>query len=159
MKRSTVTGMLLLVLMATFGFACGSQDGNAVSWSTTRASLEADDFSIVVDGKTFTAQDVDVDAQSDPGDTQNCTLELIWQEQGVEMRLFIYFEADGTNWWSDEVRTYNGKASPDEDWVYYIGTFFQTKLGETFTGDIDLQSTSGGTGTVHFKNLRLQAFL
>ena len=130
--------------------------GNQVSWKTDVVSLECADFYIVADGQTFYADVDQVDVHSDPGDEGYCTLELIWQENGVEMRLNMYFKADAQKWWSDEIRTYDGQVNGD--WIYYTGTFFESALGEAFSGSLEIPSGSA-TSRVHFGELNLQAFL
>lgn len=134
-----------------------SRPANPVSWTTPNASLSADDFWIVANGQRFTATVArDLEVHSDPGDLDYTTLELTWHEVGREMRLFIYFKADATHWWSEEVRTYDGQ-SPAE-WLYYDGIFFRAPLGSPFEGDVDLGNNGPDDrfrGTIHFKNLRL----
>ncbi len=78
------------------------------------------------------------------------------------MRLDIYFQADGTEWWSEELRTYDGNA--DGDWVTFTGDFFRTPMGTAATGVFDETATdaendSGITSRLHIEGLRLQAFL
>jgi|GEM_PF-5765658 hypothetical protein len=127
----------------------------AITWETKQVSLRARDFSIVADGKTYTAAAADVDVHSDPGDPTYQTLELTWQEQGTEMRWFIYFKSDGTDWWSDEMRTYDSHG----EWIGYTGDFFRTKLGTAWTGDLDLSATERGiAGALHVHGVRLEAF-
>lgn len=131
---------------------------NPVSWSTNRVSLEAENFYLVAEGDTFYANVQNVDVSSDPGDSEYCTLELTWQENGVEMRLFMYFMADGTNWWSDEMRTYDGEFYGD--WIYYYGEFFKSNLGTAYTGSVEFEDDSDTLmGIIHFDDLTLQAFL
>ncbi len=48
----------------------------------------------------------------------------------------MYFGSDGTDWWVDEIRTYDGY-DPGE-WVFAYGPFFQTPLGEAYEGDIQV---------------------
>jgi hypothetical protein len=81
-----------------------------------QVSLTADTVSIDVDRKKYvTASPVQV--HSDPGIWQGyTTLELRWLEHGVEMRFSIYFTSDGHQWWSDEIRTYDGRK--DGKWVF-----------------------------------------
>ena len=110
--------------------------GNPVTWSTSTVSLSASDFWIVADGQTYLANPNAVDVHSDPGDATYTTLELTWTERGREMRFFTYFHADGTTWWSDEMRTYNGQTTAN--WLFYTGMFFQTPFGSGFRGDVDL---------------------
>ena len=125
---------------------------------THQVSFVADGMVIDAGGQKFTAGGAAVDVNSDPGTRDKyTTLELIWNERGVEMRLFVYFTSDGHNWWANALRTYNGKASGD--WIDYSGKFFSAPLGQAFTGtDVNLTADDGG-GHLHFSNLRLQAFL
>ncbi len=134
----------------------GGITGRQVSWSTDVASLQCADFYIVANGQTFYGDVDQVEVHSDPGWPGYCTLEMIWQENGVEMRLFIYFKADGSKWWADEIRTYDGQANAD--WIYYTGTFFESPLGEPYSGSYDIANESM-TSMIHFGGLNLQAFL
>jgi hypothetical protein len=132
-----------------------SQNGH-IRWETKQVLLEADDFHIDVNGKTYKADVVGGTLNSDPGHENYCTLEAIWREHDTEMRLFIYFVGDATHWWSDEARTYDGQAQGD--WIFYRNPFPRTARGQAFTGDLTLKSEPGGpTGQVHFKNLHLEA--
>lgn len=98
------------------------------------------------------------EVHSDPGMVNEyTTLELTWQEHGVEMRLYVYFTSDGTDWWSKEIRTYDGRAQGE--WITYEGEFFRSKLGTPFTGDLDLQAEDHGvTGRLRLTGLSLEAF-
>lgn len=132
---------------------------NAVSWRTSTVALMADDFWILADGQRFSSRNAMVAVHSDPGDPAYTTLELTWQENAREMRLFIYFHSDGVRWWSDEMRTYD--AQPSGDWLYYLGTFFETPVGGTFHGDIDLSRSVGDPlhGELHIHGLSLTTTL
>ncbi len=136
----------------------GSGAGASVHWTTPQVDLQADDFSITVDGVQYTAAGAAVDVHSDPGDPSYQTLELVWQEHGREMRWFIYFASCANQWWSNEMRTYNGKAAGD--WVTFHGDFFRRALGSTYSGDLDVTATEGGvTSHLVAHGLRLQAFI
>jgi hypothetical protein len=143
--------------------ATGAVSGNnAVAWATETVSLEADHFEILADGEVFLG-DADIEVDSDRGDADYTTLELEWEENGVEMNLFMYFEVVDGIWQSDEIRTYDGQENGD--WIYYFGPFFASPLGEAFTGTVTLQSETGEerpgkpwneyTGEIRFVNLRL----
>lgn len=136
-------------------------DGQSVDWKTNLVKLAADDFYINASGVKYIANVQSVEITSDPGDSEYCTLELIWHEHGNEMRLNMYFRSDGTYWWSDEIRTYNGQQYPEADWIIYTGEFFKTELGSPFVGNIDFISDPDNnySGTIHFGGLELQAFL
>ena len=136
----------------------GGSEGeqNGVSWQTSTVSLTADDFLIVADGKRFTAQGVIVGVDGDPSPTDR-SLTLTWEEHGVEMRLNMYFEADSQHWWVNEIRTYNGQASGGEDWLYYEGTFFESPIGGTYRGDVDLTNMGSDPyrGELHIHGMKL----
>jgi hypothetical protein len=157
----------LLLLMACL-VSCSDDDdttapivpaANPVSWVTSRVRLDADHFFTVADGDTFWAKDQNIDIGSDYGDSTYCSLEIEWEENGVDMRLYMYFHADSISWWSDEIRTYDGQTNPD--WLEYTGTFFETPLGQTFTGDFARECDTGGpyTGRLHFDGLSLRPFM
>lgn len=131
-----------------------------ISWQTDTVALSAEDFYVVAGGETFYPTDVTV--HSDPGNSTYTSLEATWYQAGVEMRLFMYFNADDNNWWSYEIRTYNGQTPGD--WIYYTSgdPYFTTPIGIThlikdtltLTGD----NTNPTVGSIYFKNLSLQAF-
>jgi len=154
-----VVGISAFLIANVFGLSmnCSHRSKN-VSWDTGYVSLQADEFRIVADGKNFYANVYEVDVHSNAGDETRCTLELEWDENGVEMRLYIYFHANDFYWWANEIWTYDGQE--DGNWIYYTGTFFKTNIGTAFTGDVDLQSDENNThkGEIHIKNLTLQAF-
>jgi hypothetical protein len=136
--------------------------GTSVNWQTPHAYFQADDFRIVANGKTFYANEPSVSVHSDPGSPTYTTLEIDWQENGVEMRLYIYFNSDGQKWWSPEIRIYNGKTPPD--WIVFKERFFESNLGSEHTqaisgGFVQMDPNTGKeTASVHFSNLRVQAF-
>jgi hypothetical protein len=142
----------------------GPPDGgalNPVAWKTPFVSLKADDFWIVADGQRFTGQGAEFALNSDPGNAEYTTLEVVWMEGGVEMRLNIYFAADPTGWWSGEMRTYNAQPAPNSDWLFYSGTFFASSIGAPFRGDIDLtnDATNLYRGELHMHGVVLSTTL
>jgi|GEM_PF-2253060 len=129
----------------------------AINWSTENVTFAASSFAIDVNGQTFTASDPAIDFDGDPGNDEFQTLEVTWMENGVEMRWYVYFASDGTDWWVEEFRTYNG--DPDGDWVTFDGEFFRTPLGTPFSGDVDLDAIQDGvTSRVRIDNMVLQPF-
>ncbi len=124
--------------------------------------MEADGLEIVITpggvaGKSFLAEMVEIELSSDPGGAEYTTLEVTRREHGVEMRRTIYFQADESRWWSDEIRTYNGEV--DGDWIEYFGRFFDQPLGSTFEGDFELVYIAGGdSASLMLTALRLKAF-
>ena len=149
------------------------QQANKISWSTPYAVLEADNFYITAGGKKFTSSGAKVDIHSDAPDgntTDYMTLEASWQENGQEMRLYIYFRKDSSKWWAFEVRGYDGPELGK--WVYYHdannpGTEIYTHtLGKPVIASIshltptgESQNLSANNYNIHFENLRLQPFL
>lgn len=134
----------------------GQPLGRAVSWQSENnlVQFKADDFLIEANGKQFSPQKTPVAVDSDPGSADYWTLEVTWQEHGVEMRIFIYFASDGRDWWATEIRTYDGKT--DDDWIEpYLGTYFKSPLGRPFVGDLDLVDKATGS-SLHVHGLRLE---
>lgn len=133
---------------------------NQINWKTLTVSLNADDFYIIANNQKYLDNVASLSVRSDPGNATYTTLEAIWFENNREMRLFMYFNADSKNWWTYEIRTYNGQQQYP-DWIYYKGRFFESPLGQPFVGNVKLVSDSGQqfSGRIYFKNLRLQAFL
>jgi hypothetical protein len=115
---------------------------NPVAWQTPTVSLTAEDFWIVANGQRFTGIGAAIDIGGEPSHSTYTTLELEWMEHDVEMRLFIYFAADPTGWWSYEMRTYDAQPTLIPNWLYYRGPFFGSALGATFQGDLDLTNAA-----------------
>ena len=151
--------------------ACGSQTtNNKISWKTPYASLEADDFYIELNGKKFVGRGSLTRFDSSPPYQQKMTLEREWTENGVKMRIYIYFSSNGANWNVDKISTYNGR-NPG-DWIHFNG-FQGTLIGKTLIQEMVVlnfppagsprQGTPpaelGIQGTIYFKNLKLQAFM
>lgn len=132
----------------------GVPENNAVEWRTETVSLSADNFYIIANGQTFTADVPGVEVDGDPGDAAYTTLEIEWEEHGVPMRLYIYFESDGSIWQSFEIRTYDG--SPDGEWITYEGTSFTEPLGQAYQMGSFVREYYGNG--LYFENLRVQAF-
>lgn len=132
---------------------------NTVRWSTDAVEFVAEDFYVDAHGKRYLANVASVDHRSDPGTATYRTLEVTWQEHGTEMRVHLYFTADTTHWWVNEIRTYNGRTPGD--WITYTGEFFKTPQGSPFVGNLDL--TSGpqnggqpGMGKVYLHNASIR---
>jgi hypothetical protein len=157
-EGASLMGCLLVALSLCAG-CLGGTSGNAISWETNVVHLTSEDFYIEADGMQYLGDVGDVHVHSDRGWSTYCTLELEWLEHGKEMRLFIYFTADTTHWWADEIRTYDGQF-PDGDWIFYTGIFFKSELGSAFIGDVDPASDPGNDfeGRIHFGGLELQPF-
>lgn len=129
----------------------------AIDWSTENVTFTASAFSIDVGQQTFTTSGASVDFGSDPGRSDYQTLEVTWMENDVEMRWYVYFTSDGTDWWADEFRTYDGNA--DGEWITFTGEFFRSPLGSPFFGDIDLNASERGlTSRLRVEGMVLEPF-
>lgn len=107
---------------------------NPIVWETPYASLKSSDFYIRIGGQKFYGQEP-ISVRSDPG-LDRTTLEMTWQEKGVEMRLFLYFQKAANNMWElYEMRSYNGQSQGD--WIYY-----QDSLGNKITSLIGMHNYS-----------------
>lgn len=108
-------GIFLLVTLLFLFFVPAVKAVNSVDWQTPYSSFSANDFYIRIGDKQFYGERVVV--TGDPS-LQKPTLEMTWQENGVQMRLYIYFEKATENTWRIyDVRTYNGDQNPD--WISY----------------------------------------
>lgn len=134
---------------------------NPIEWRTEQVLLKADDFYITANGQRYYAKSGPVFVSSDPGSSTYTTLETEWQENGREMRLYLYFNADGTYWWSPEIRTRNGFRPPE--WIIYTGgLFFKNFLGNAYAApdwNLYFDMNNPNLNNLHFSNLRIQAFL
>jgi len=130
----------------------------AVDWRTEVVALQATDLWVEVGGRRFMPPAEQIRVASDLGNATYRTLEVTWLDGATEMRINLYFNADPSGWWVDEIRTYDGR--PRGDWLYARGRFFQTPSGATWTGDIevplgDLDGRGTGPGILHLGGLRL----
>jgi len=147
----TSLGILAVLLVTTTSVYAAP-----VSWKTNYASLEADELVIKANGKEFYGTNA-VSVSSDPGDDNYTTLETIWNDQDVAMRMFIYFSKTGDTWNVTEVRTYDGKTPGD--WIYYNG-FTGGKVNEYLDLDsFTLFPRDGQPGEITFTHLKLLGFV
>jgi hypothetical protein len=116
------------------------EDG--IHWTTPVVELVADSFSIEANDLVFTAEGAAVDVRSDPGGPDYWSLEMTWFEEDREQRLFVYFASNGTDWWVDEIRTYDGYR--EGEWIYAVGPYFRTRLGEAFEDDVRIELSPDG---------------
>ena len=112
-----------------------------VAWTTEHVALAADDVRLEVNDLVFGSDVWPQSLNSNPG-IDFWTLEVVWFEHDVEQRLNMYFGSDGSDWWVDEIRTYDGH-EPGE-WVFAYGPFFTTPLGEAFEGDLTVELLGEG---------------
>jgi len=93
-----------------------------ISWKTKDVTLEANDFWLDINGKRYYGEDAKIDVRSDPAgqkDPDFTTLEATWLENGVEMRMFMYFKLERKTgkWTLYDLRTYDGQVKGE--WIYY----------------------------------------
>lgn len=129
---------------------------NKISWKTQQASLEADDFSIVFNGKTYYAN-TNVSLYSinvDP--TKFTNLEASWQEQGIPLKLVIYFNNKTPYWtvsqvdfhYMDQLKSFTGFSG------------IKSLLGQFYTIDsLVFNGYDDELNTISFTSLKLGAFL
>src|SRR4029078_9034509 len=103
-----------------------------IAWDTKVVSLSARAFEIDVRGKTFRAVTPTVDVTSDPGTPTYRTLAGHWKENGVAMRMNIYFAGDSSATWAEEIRIYDGEDAGG--WLTARGVFFNAALGSPWSG-------------------------
>lgn len=144
--------------------AVTSPDGSAsvppIEWSTPQVSFQARQLVVETGATTYDPNHSTPTVRSDPGTPDSyTTLEASWDENDTEMRLNIYFTSDGIDWWSNEIRVYNGQAQGD--WVTFTGDFFRTPLGQPYRGDLRLEGEGheGAPVVLRVDGLELQAFL
>ncbi len=142
-----IGGALLLGVLASqsdeeasvVGASASPSVAPSIQWGTEVVDMQADSFGLDVNDLTFTTGSGVAEIDSDPGDSTYWTLEITWFEHDVEQRLNMYFGSDGTEWWVDEIRTYDGYER-----VYAYGPFFSTPLGETYEDDVLLDLVGEG---------------
>ena len=153
-----VAAAAVLVIASVIALAQRRSDPSATADAPTTFHFETptvllDAASVQVDaaGQTF-VPGADLRVEGDPGVTnESTTLELTWHERGIEQRINIYFASDGTDWWANEIRTYDGQ--PNGEWIdpSATGEFFKSPLGVAYVGDLDLPN-------LHIKGMTLEAF-
>ena len=137
----------------------GESVSNPINWRTDRVSLQAEDFYIIANGQKYFGKTGEIAFHSDPGSYGYTTLEVTWQENEREMRLYMYFYANESEWWLNEIRTYNGQIPGD--WITYQGPFFRVPRGVSFHGDEYLLASTfpdNLAGKLYLINFDVQPF-
>lgn len=136
---------------------------NPTAMVTSDVVLNAGNFYMDINGKRYYGTKP-IELHSNVGNPYptTTTLEAIWHENGVEMRLFIYFRVDPTNknrWEIYDIRTYDGNANGE--WLYYPADKSWGNFGNLgYPGiwqKLDLRSKTGN-GLIHFDDLKLGPF-
>jgi hypothetical protein len=119
-------------------------------FATPTVAMAAASIEVIANSQSFVPT-TDVQVAGDPGTPEYTTLELTWHERGIEQRIYLYFTSDGTNWWANEIQTYNGR--PDGDWIEPAaqGQYFKSPLGVAFHGDLNLAN-------LRIRDMTLEAF-
>jgi hypothetical protein len=125
--------------------------GKPIIWKSEAVLLAADDVTVLANGATLHPGGSGGPAKvnGDPGSLTYATLEVFWAERGLEQRIFLYLAADASSWWMTEARAYDN-VGPSPDWAMLDPLAGRRRLGEAFTGDLDL-SGSGRRGPVHVR--------
>lgn len=120
-------------------------------FETPTVMMDATSVEVITADRGWVPTD-DVVVHSDPGmANEYTTLELTWHDDGIEQRMYMYFQSNGIDWWVREIRTYDGQA--DGDWMEPAaeGQFFKSPLGTAFVGDLNL-------ATLRITDMTLEAF-
>lgn len=122
MKKITALFVSLFLVVLGLGVPKSVQAGgvqvNPIVWRTSYNELSSSNFHIRVGDQYFYGKEP-MRITADAG-VNLATLENIWQENGVEMRLFMYFKKiDQGMWEMYDLRAYNGKGGSASDWIYY----------------------------------------
>lgn len=128
----------------TWMWGCAEPAGDAggiarqapIDWRTSATLLRADALTIDAGGLQFTGAADEFELNPGPVVDGDTTVEAIWREHDLEMRINIYLHSDGVEWWSDEIRTYDG-TDPGE-WITHTGDFFRSPIDLPFEGDLAL---------------------
>jgi hypothetical protein len=133
---------------------------NPIIWKTNYAKLAASNFYIRIGNQYFYGTEP-MRITSDPG-SDHTTLEATWQENGVEMRLNMYFTmTDKLEWKMEELRTYNGERSGD--WMYYKTTesndVTSLKNNQNYRYERRFVPTNGADAEVYCGECSITAFL
>ena len=102
------------------GAAESPPPGSAIVWDSGRVRLTAAAMRIHAGDEVFTGSVPPFSVHSDGADVPT-TLEVVWPEQGVEQRMNLYFDMNGTDWWVTELRTFDGDACRPS-WILLLGT-------------------------------------
>lgn len=164
-----VLALLFTVLLLVYS----AERQSPIIWSTPYIQFEAEDFYVKTPGKVFRGtQDASIS-----GDGADNKVHAIWRENGVEMRVLIYFRRTpdrnllvsshkGDFWFADEIRVHDGREDT-YDWVTFHGAYFvseddgATSIDDVYTSDNFRLSGRGHHGdlvTLRFRGLKIKLF-
>lgn len=115
-KSIITTVILLLTVFFRPEPISASSRINPIVWKTLDHQLASSNFFIRIGDQYFYGQEpIQIYSGAGP---QYGTLELTWRENGVDMRLNLYFKRNETNIWEMyDLRAYNGQERGD--WIYF----------------------------------------
>lgn len=137
-----------------------SSRANPVIWKTAYNEFSSSDFYIQIGDKRFLGSDR-ARVHSDPG-LDKSTLELDWEENGIGMRMNLYFEkVESGMWHMYELRTYNDTGS---DWINYKTSDTNGNPVRSLVGHRDFNAyrtfkSDDGTASIYCKDCSITAFM
>lgn len=134
---------------------------NPIKWETPYAALSASDFYIRIGNQKFYGKEP-IYLHSDPG-VDKTTLEAIWRENDVEMRLFLYFrKIENTMWEMYDMRSYNGRSPGDWLNTYKdsLGNEIKSTIGyHNYAASRTFVPTGNQDAEIFCKSCEINAFL
>ncbi len=138
-----------------------------VHWEDHGVTFNARTFTIETNGRTFQPKSPisitgSYDQTQDP--PAGAKLDADWKDQGRWMRLGFELRSDGSHWWIEHVRAYDGKVNGS--WLVFGGLKEETltPVGQAFEGSLKLRATDGeqkrliDDARVQIDDMRLRAF-
>jgi hypothetical protein len=128
----------------------------AINWHYGQITLKATSVLLQAGGRLLRPKPPSLVVGGDHAGATSATLDLRWIVGTREWRLSFDVAADGTNWWVSQITTSNGL--PGQEWNFG-GPLLTTPIGQTYRGDLDIQSTDGTPpARLMIAGLRLNAF-
>lgn len=135
---------------------------NLLDWSTQNVSIKADNFTVVMDGKPYFGNNETISVTEDYISSSQIVTNVTSNQYGDDLRMKIFFNADGSTWNVDKVEIFNNVYSTD--WITYNGPFIYTGKGHAYNQDgfhsFTLTHPSNGQviAEIYYDNLKIQAF-
>jgi hypothetical protein len=114
----------------------GLDGGAGLTWQSEVVRVRADSIAVTAAGRAFPFGGARAIVESDPGTLSSWSLEASWLVGETPMRLTFSFTAEGGAWRVFEARAYDG--TPAGEWTTLVGVLPSGRLGEPWTGDLDL---------------------
>lgn len=160
------------IMQPADGWCAVSPSLGKLDWSTKYVSLKAEGASLMIDNKKYLVNINNLDLHSSPtylrpeDGTYYTTLEAMWKENNVDMRMYMYFKYKPGGFWKlYDLRTYDGKANGD--WLYFLpvdqfGQEIQNSIGDKYISENIYFSNNKepAQGSIlRFNKITLAAFL